>query len=228
MKLNFTERLLVNNPARALVQRLYEVPLLRKLGGSVEGNRVLEVGCGRGEGLTLLLDQFHASHVCGIDLDPDQIDRARRHLAGKYDGRFELATSSVDKLPFENASFDAVFDSGVLHHVPVWQAGIAEISRVLKPGGTFFFEEVTRAALRRWLYRRFLAHPSENRFSEVDFLRELRDHELTPTSSVRRNLIRGHFHWYGEAARARNGTRLISQQQNRRGGPGLSVSWAQS
>ena len=44
-------------------------------------------------------------------------------------------------------------------------------------------------------YRRFLAHPSENRFSEVDFL------------------IRGHFHWYCEAARARNGTRLILQQQ---------------
>ena len=189
MKLNFTERLLVNNPARALVQRLYEVPLLRKLGGSVEGDRVLEVGCGRGEGLTLLLSQFHASHVCGIDLDPEQIDRARRHLAGKYDGRFELTTSSVDKLPFANASFDAVFDFGMLHHVPVWQAGIAEIRRVLKPGGTFFFEEVTRAALQRWLYRRFLAHPSENRFSEVDFLQELRDHELTPTSSVRRILF---------------------------------------
>jgi ubiquinone/menaquinone biosynthesis C-methylase UbiE len=189
MKLNFTERLLVNNPVRALVQRFYEIPLLRKLGGSVEDARVLEVGCGRGEGLALLLDQFHASHVCGIDLDPEQIARARKHLAGKYDGRFELTTSSVDKLPFANASFDAVFDFGVLHHVPVWQAGIAEIRRVLKPGGTFFFEEVTRAALQRWLYRRFLEHPTQNRFDEADFANELRAHELTPTCPLRRILF---------------------------------------
>jgi hypothetical protein len=48
---------------------------------------------------------------------------------------------------------------------------------------------VTRAALQRWLYRCFLDHPTENRFGEVDFLHELRDHEFTPTGSVRRILF---------------------------------------
>ncbi len=77
MKLNFAERLLVNNSARALVQRFYEGPLLRKLGGSVEGLRVLDVGCGRGVGVQLLLEQFGAAHVHGIDLDPNR-SNARR------------------------------------------------------------------------------------------------------------------------------------------------------
>lgn len=44
MNLNKTERWLVNNPARAVVQRFYKMPLLRRLGGTVESGRVLEVG----------------------------------------------------------------------------------------------------------------------------------------------------------------------------------------
>ena len=118
MKLNSAERWLVNNPARALVQRFYEVPLLRRLGGRVDGGRVLEVGCGRGVALPFLLNGFGALHVCGVDLDPDQVTRAARHLR-KYEGRIDLRVASVEQLPFAEASFDAVFDFGILHHVPV-------------------------------------------------------------------------------------------------------------
>jgi hypothetical protein len=56
----------------------------------------------------------------------------------------------------------------------VWQAAVAEIRPVLKPCGRFFFEEVTRSSLNRWLYRTFLDHPAENRFSEAEFVAELR------------------------------------------------------
>lgn len=173
MELNFAERLLVNNSARALVQRFYEAPLLQKLGGSVQGLRVLDVGCGRGVGVQLLLEQFGAAHVWGVDLDAHQINRAKNRLATKFSGRFTLGVGSVEKLPFEDAAFDAVFDFGMLHHVPVWQQGISEIRRVLIPGGRLFYEEVTRKALESWLYRTLLEHPSENRFSEADFTTEL-------------------------------------------------------
>ena len=159
MKLNLVEILLVNNPARGLVQRCYEGPLLRKLGGRLDGGRVLDVGCGRGVGVQILLEQFGAGQVHGLDLDPLQIRRARKRFAGKFEGRVVLAVGSVDKLPFPNEYFDAVFDFGMLHHVVDWQAGVAEIRRVLKPSGLFFFEEVTREALNRWLYRTFLDHP---------------------------------------------------------------------
>jgi len=185
MKLNFAERLLVNNSARALVQRLYEGPLLRKLGGPIDGLRVLDVGCGRGVGVQLLLEQFGAAHVYGIDLDPHQIGRASKRLATRFDGRFTLGIGGVERLPFENEVFDAVFDFGMLHHVPVWQQGIAEIRRVLKPGGRFFFEEVTREALDSWLYRTFLEHPTTNRFSESDFIEELANHCFDLTGAPR-------------------------------------------
>jgi hypothetical protein len=50
---------------------------------------------------------------------------------------------------------------------------VSEVRRVLKRGGRFFFEEVTRHALQRWSYRSFLEHPEKNRFSGTDFVTEL-------------------------------------------------------
>jgi ubiquinone/menaquinone biosynthesis C-methylase UbiE len=189
MKLNFAEQLLVNNRVRAAVQMFYEGPLLRKLGGTVRGGTVLEIGCGRGAGIEVILRQFDAAHVCGIDLDLLQVERARKRLQGKYPGHVTLMQGNAERLSFANASFDAVFDFGALHHVPDWQKGIAEIRRVLKPGGTFFFEEVTRAALERWIYRRFLDHPADNRFSEAEFMREAGRHGLKAAGPLRRTLF---------------------------------------
>jgi ubiquinone/menaquinone biosynthesis C-methylase UbiE len=189
MKLNHAERLLVNNNLRAIVQRFYEGPLLRSLGGAANGGIVLEIGCGRGAGVEVILQQFHAAHVTGMDLDPLQIERARKRLQGKYDGRFTLISGDAEQLPFADASFDAVFDFGVLHHVPDWQRALSEIRRVLKPGGTFFFEEVTRAALDRWLYRAFLQHPAENRFSEAEFLEEVANHRMKLAGTARHVLF---------------------------------------
>jgi ubiquinone/menaquinone biosynthesis C-methylase UbiE len=189
MKLNFAEQLLVNNPLRAAVQRFYEGPLLRKLSEVVRGGTVLETGCGRGAGIEVILRQFEVAHIWGIDLDPLQIKRARKRIHGKYQGRVTLMEGDAERLPFADASFDAVFDFGVLHHVPEWQRGVAEVRRVLRPGGTFFFEEVTRAALERWIYRRFLDHPVENRFSEAEFLEALVSHQMKPVEPVRRLLF---------------------------------------
>lgn len=190
MKLNFAERLLVNNSVRGLVQRFYEGPLLRSLdGGAVNGGNVLEIGCGRGAGVEVILRQFHAAHVTGVDLDPFQIERARKRLQGKYDGRITLIQGDAELLPFPDATFDAVFDFGALHHVPDWQRAISEIQRVLKPGGTFFFEEVTSLALERWIYRTFLQHPTENRFSQAEFLEEVVNHRMKPVGSPRRVLF---------------------------------------
>lgn len=189
MKLNLTERLLVNNPIRAAIQMSYEGPLLRKLGGPIQGGTVLEVGCGRGTGIKVIFRHFGPAHVFGIDIDPLQIERASRRVAIRYKHRVTLLQADAERLPFEENSFDAVFDFGALHHVPNWQMSIAEIRRVLKQGGTFFFEEITRAALERWIYRKLFEHPASNRFSEADFLAELEAHGLGSMNSPHRTLF---------------------------------------
>jgi ubiquinone/menaquinone biosynthesis C-methylase UbiE len=193
MKLNLVEKFLVNNPVRALVQRYYEGPLLQKLAGRLDHARVLDVGCGRGIGMQILLKQFGASQVYGIDLDPRQVRRAQKRFAGTSESRVVLAVGSVEELPFPDEYFDAVFDFGMLHHVVDWQVGVAEIRRVLKPSGLFFFEEVTREALNRWVYRTFLDHPSENRFNEAEFLAELPVHGLEPLGEQCRILLNDIF-----------------------------------
>jgi len=173
MKLNRVEKALMNNPVRALVQRRHEAALMERLGGRVEGSRVLEIGCGRGVGTEIIFERFGAREVHAFDLDPDMVTRARRRLSGYPANRLILFVGDAAAIEAADASYDAVFDFGIIHHVPAWQRAVAEVARVLKPGGSFFFEEVTRQALDRWFYRTFLEHPKTNRFSAQEFIAEL-------------------------------------------------------
>ncbi len=173
MKLNRVEKALMNNPVRALVQWRYEAPLLERLGGRTEGLRVLEVGCGRGVGTEILLRRFGAAHVTAFDLDPDMVRQARRRLAAYPAARLALYVADSTHIPAPDEAFDAVFDFGIVHHVPDWLTALAEVRRVLRPGGRFFFEEVTSHALDRWSYRTLFDHPRENRFSRQELVDEL-------------------------------------------------------
>lgn len=175
MKLNAVEKALMNNPVRAALQRHYEAPLLERLGGTVDGARVLEVGCGRGVGTQLILERFRAAHVAAFDLDPDMVNTARHRLASHIPDRVALSVGDVTAIDAVDASFDAVFDFGIIHHVPDWATALREIKRVLKPDGRFYFEEVTRHALRRWSYRTFLDHPKHDRFSGPEFITACED-----------------------------------------------------
>ena len=84
----------------------------------------------------------------------------------------------AEKLPWPDASVDAAFAFGTIHHVPDWQQAVAEIRRVLRPGARFYFEEVTRHALQRPTYRLLLDHPEHDRFSAFEFVDALEAHNL--------------------------------------------------
>lgn len=184
MKLNAVEKLLMNNPARSAMQRHYEAPLLERMGGRALGQRVLEIGCGRGVGTELLFTRFGAREVHAFDLDPDMVRQAQQRLAAYPPDRLLLTVGDATAISAEDASYDAVFDFGIIHHIPNWQDAIAEIRRVLRPGGRFFFEEVTRHALERWSYRTFLDHPKENRFCGTEFVAELERQGITVGGNV--------------------------------------------
>jgi len=174
MKLNAVEKALMNNPVCAAFQRRYEAGLLERLGGRVEGKRVLEIGCGRGVGTEIIFERFGAAEVHAFDLDQDMIDQARRALSHYPPHRLTLYTGDATAVKEPDASFDAVFDFGIIHHIPNWKDAVAEVARVLKPGGKFYFGEVTSQALGRWFYRTFLEHPqSQHWFNKEKFVAEL-------------------------------------------------------
>ena len=164
MLLNRFERILVNNPVRPLIQKYFEAPRLLSMGGKVSGGKVLEIGCGVGIGIELILDKFGAELVDAFDLDPKMVDLARHRLKsrGSHVNIWQGDGATIDA---KDNTYDAVFAFGVLHHIPKWQDSLKEIRRVLKPGGQFYSEEVLGKFIHNFVVRRVLDHPMKNRFN---------------------------------------------------------------
>lgn len=190
MLMNWAETALVNAAPRRWLQRYYEVPVLLRFGGRLlPGTRAVEIGCGSGYGSQLILERFGAASVDAVDLDSAMIRRAAKRLA-RYGDRVRLAQGSATDLrtalDAEDDSYGAVFDFGIVHHIPEWRKGLAEVARVLTPGGRFYFEEVTSHALARPTYQRLFDHPTEDRFSADQFLDELAQNGLVVLGSLTR------------------------------------------
>ena len=152
---------------RAWSQRALETPRLIGPRGVLAGRRVLEVGCGRGVGVEILLS-LGATHVTGFDLDPKMIDRAQQRTAA-YGNRARVFVGDAEAIDAPDASFDAVVDYGVVHHVPNWSQALKEIARVLKPGGVFYFEDLLRGLISLWPARVLFDHPQATQFYGREF-----------------------------------------------------------
>ena len=196
MRLNRLEFALMNNPLRAAVQRRFEAPRLLRMGGPLRGGSALELGCGRGVGTALILDLFGAERVHAFDLDVRMIRQARRRLAERGD-RVGLWVGDATSIAVPDGGYDAVFDFGIIHHVPDWRRALSEVRRVLKPGGRFYAEEALAPAIRHSRY--LLRHPQHDRFDAGDFGRGLEEAGLEPIES---QAVGGAFAWF-VARRAR-------------------------
>lgn len=102
------------------------------------GDRLLDIGTGTGSVALQAADRVGpTSEVVGIDAAPEMIAKATRKARGRNPApRFEVAL--IEDLPFEDASFDRVVAQLMIHHLPedLRPTGLAEIRRVLAPGGT--------------------------------------------------------------------------------------------
>jgi ubiquinone/menaquinone biosynthesis C-methylase UbiE len=192
MLLNRVEYALMNNPVRAAIQRHFEAKRLLRMGGRMHGGRALEIGCGRGMGIELILELFGADSVDAFDLDQRMVAQARMRVA-EQDHRVRLWVGDANAISVPDATYDAVFDFGIIHHIPEWRQALAEVHRVLKPGGRFYAEEVLAPFIGNPIIRRLLKHPQTDRFDSAEFARALGASGLEPDSSKE---LWGSFAWF--------------------------------
>lgn len=167
MKLNSLEFILMNNPVRAASQWWLETPLLIGPRGTLAGKCVLEVGCGRGVGIEILL-ALGAAHITGFDLDPKMIALAEKRIA-KFGDRARVFAGDAEAIDAPDAGFDAVVDYGIIHHIPNWPEALREIARVLRPGGAFYFEDLLKGLITLWPMRALFDHPQATQFYSREF-----------------------------------------------------------
>lgn len=100
--------------------------------------RILELGCGRGDLWVENRDRIPLDwEITLSDLSPGMIEEAGSNLRGSG-GQFDYEVIDAQSIPYSEATFDGVVANHMLYHVPDRAKGIAEIHRVLKPGGLLF------------------------------------------------------------------------------------------
>jgi ubiquinone/menaquinone biosynthesis C-methylase UbiE len=114
----------------------------------LSGNRVLEVGCGHGGGASYLMRTLRPASYTGLDLNPAGVDfcRKRHNLAG-----LDFVRGDAENLPFDDQSFDAVINIESSHCYPHFSRFLAEVARVLRPGGHFLYADLRpRVGIAEW------------------------------------------------------------------------------
>jgi len=124
-------------------------------GTDLHGKAVLDIGCGTGI-LSLLALEQGCAHVVCADLSEYMLSQCRKkaNTLGYGPDRIDFRQLDAESLPFESNSFDAVISGMVLGFVPNQKSTVAEMVRVLKPGGvlaisthgpTFYYEAIEEA-----------------------------------------------------------------------------------
>jgi len=126
---------------RAIAERL----------ANLEGESVLDIGCGGGQLLGLILGQ-REFEAAGLDISAEMIELARRRLGRSVD----LRTGDAEQLPWERNSFDLITCTFSFHHYPQPAKALAEMRRVIRPGGRLILGEPNLPVPLRQLFNLLL------------------------------------------------------------------------
>lgn len=127
------------------------------LKGTKDTGLWLDLGCGTGWNLSVLQLLGHKRKAIGIDLSDGMLRFARAK-------NLKVIRGDAQQLPFRDASFDGVLAKGVLHHLPDVEKAVAEITRVLKPGGMTIMVDPNPSLLRKF---QLLLKNREEHFSHL-------------------------------------------------------------
>jgi SAM-dependent methyltransferase len=130
--------------SRAPSIALCRVPELEYASGLNVTGRVLDHCCG--DGMFASLAWPGRRLTAGCDQNPESVERARR--SGLY-ARVDVCDASK-RLPYEDQSFDRVFDNSALEHIQDLDAALSEVARVLTPGGIFAFNVLNHRYFEWW------------------------------------------------------------------------------
>jgi ubiquinone/menaquinone biosynthesis C-methylase UbiE len=131
------------------------LPPPRKKGQAM---RILDLGCGIGF-WTAEFGMRGLTHIVAADLTPVALEITSKRLAANGITA-ELIEENAEQLSFPDGSFDHVNCQGVIHHTPDTEKALAEIARVLKPGGTASISVYYRnTIIRLWPYLRWIGYP---------------------------------------------------------------------
>jgi ubiquinone/menaquinone biosynthesis C-methylase UbiE len=107
--------------------RIYHVKLIREHLGELRGKRVLDVGCGKGRFARVFHEQEPEAELWGLDISPEMLRHVPQGIA--------VRAGSMTELPFEDGFFDGAYATESLEHAVEIERAVAEICRVVKPGG---------------------------------------------------------------------------------------------
>ena len=107
--------------------RIYHVKLIREHLGALKGRRVLDVGCGKGRFARIFHEQEPEAELWGLDISPEMLKYVPMEI--------HTRAGSMTELPFDDEFFDGAYATESLEHAVEIDLAVAEICRVVKPGG---------------------------------------------------------------------------------------------
>lgn len=134
---------LVNRLISAGLDRSWRRALMRRLPAGRPPRRILDVCCGTGALLELLAGRYPAARVVGLDFAPGMLHVAERRLERTGIPRPALVRGDQHDLPFADGSFDLVTNAFGLRNADDYRRSLAEMRRVLAPGGVLAILEIT-------------------------------------------------------------------------------------
>lgn len=136
--------------AHAVLQREIAKRLIEHLNFTkIHPGRILDIGCGTGFFTRLLRTRFRRARITALDISEAMLQQTRRAQGRRlpWHGRNDHCAGDAAALPFRNATFDLVCSNLAMQWVPEPEAMLAEMRRVLAPGGLMLFSTFGRRTL---------------------------------------------------------------------------------